>query len=219
MPNPGSLANVLPPGDDWLRHKLEDLQRQINELKTAQPNALASRNFDGTFNPRAAGTQGWGLTADGDAVFNSLILREGIIGDDALENPVTPYAGHDDAQNFTITTVDTAVVSLTVPVPDGFTRALVFATMSMSGFNPAATSADFLSCKVRINTTGTGPGWFIGNQAQTGTQIATANSSAASLTGLSGTFDIHGFASTQSHTWPAAAGNAVNLDAIALFLR
>lgn len=89
---------------------------------------IASDDFDGT-GPADPGTTGWWLGGGASgAVLNTLFLRDGIVPDDALANPVTAGIGDAVTTNSWGTgTSQATVASTTIAVPAGFSRALVMA--------------------------------------------------------------------------------------------
>lgn len=221
MPNygpPGSPANYVPRGAEWLGKALKDLQRQIDELKTAIPYGMASRNFDGTLDPPAAGTRGWGLTAAGDAIFNDLILRGDIIGNDALANPVYPVAAGGSAGNFAIdSTPHSSKCEVDVAVPDGYTQVLVQTSVDLTVFN---SSGGGLYVYANAHPGSAAPGVNSECYVPNSEGRSFSNSAQNLLTGLSGgSIAIKGEAYTSSGTVPASAFTWINVSAILLFLR
>lgn len=151
MPNP-NIAQGMPQGDAWLARKLEDMQRQINEMRAAQTlsaatvgtGGIVSQDFNGTLTPPTQGTAGWGLAgAGGVGIFNQLLLANGIIGDDALTNPVTVAYGRQDANTYALPVIGsfaytgggTTRASVSLTTPPGFTQMIVYATVTDDGVN------------------------------------------------------------------------------------
>jgi hypothetical protein len=134
---------------------------------------IRSENF-------AAGASGWRLTSTGLEV-NDLTLRGGIIGNDALANPITGRSGNAMQTQITLPTASFGgYAAVNVAVPAGFTRAEVLAVSSC--FVGSSTSSNAAAMKTRINgadglqmTVVTDP--IFGNGA---------SSFSASLSGLSG---------------------------------
>src|ERR1019366_6700303 len=90
--------------------------------------SMSSPNFDGTLNPPAVGTQGWALGGpNAAAVFNEILLRGGIIGNDALTNPVTALVKNGFSSGISFGMSAVSLHSETVTVPAGFTQAHVLA--------------------------------------------------------------------------------------------
>jgi hypothetical protein len=206
-----------------LRARLRAIEEQLRRLRNTSafsgtgvhPNGnggLDSDNF-------VAGTSGYSFKADGNAEFNDLTLRGGIIGNDALSSPVATAVAHADASDFSLAPgANQVLATATVPVPAGYTRAMVAATAGISAFNPTA-SSDYLYCVATIQSDAT-RGWALPvtvNASDSGiaTQSATAN-----LTGLSGSFTVKVAGSTASGNWnTSVTGNVANIDATVLFLR
>lgn len=218
MTVPGMPSNVAPPGDDWIPKKFKQLEWEIAQLRTAIPYAMASRNFDGTLEPPAPGTQGWALTADGNAIVNTLYLRGGIIGNDALTSPVFPAKTHGDAQSFaiphgTMTTVATATIS----VPSGYSSCLVFATSQVTGQNSTA-AYDTLSVGITIAGVVV-PGWAASMDVPA-SHVGTGTTAGSSLlTSLGSSFTVTARCQSLNANWASSIWNTANIDAIALFLR
>lgn len=99
----------------------------------------------------APGSSGWRLT-DGSAEFNNILLRGGIIGNDALTNPLSIGQGNNNAVNFPVsTTGDATVVSMEFTVPQGFTQ---FSCMCLGGIAAVNSTASlgYLTARVWIGT-------------------------------------------------------------------
>jgi hypothetical protein len=165
-----------------------------------------------------AGTSGWALRPDGNAEFNDLTLRGGIIGNDALTNPTYPAAQHADATNFALPLVLAEKVRTTFTVPSGFTKALVFAATQMNAVNTTA-NPDYCFLSTSIN--GSSPAWSAGTLTAAGAFVGISSPAAALLTSLTGgsTFYVAALASSQTAIWPANANNTVNVDATVTFWR
>lgn len=124
-----------------------------------------------------AGTSGYSFKADGNAEFNDLTLRGGIIGNDALAEPVVPQVARLSASGFSLTTTHVNKDSASLTVPSGCTRLLA--------------SVQGRLYVVNSNTTGGADG--TGTEAIYVRLTVGANQSTATPTGVSGSF---GFAST-----------------------
>lgn len=113
--NPGSIGNIVPAnGFDWLARKIRELEVQIQQLQTAQPNVMASRNFDGTLNPAALGTQGWGLSAAGAAVINDGLL----VGGNTTISGALDVTGNETVSG-TLDVTGNMIVGGTLSLPNG----------------------------------------------------------------------------------------------------
>lgn len=131
-----------------------------------------------------AGTSGWALFPTGNAEFNSLTLRGGIIGNDALANPVgaSAYNGTGGYVSVPLTTW-TTIVTQTVTVPTGFSKAIVIAN-SAATFNGTITNGLFGSQTV-INGVG-GPQTY---ESGSGYSLSASTQLLSGLTG-GGTFTV-----------------------------
>lgn len=168
-----------------------------------------------------AGSSGFSLNGGtGNAEFNDLTLRGGIIGNDALTNPLEPARAHADAVNYAVPNSFGTVMSVTVPVPDGFTRALLLSlAIQASALNTSA-SIGWMYATGHIAGYSFG-GWTVGSpDTSPGKTAVTYDLTTQLLTGLSGSFTIEGQLSTNGGgTWSASAVNVANMDASILFLR
>lgn len=163
-----------------------------------------------------AGATGWRLTGD-SAEFNDLILRGGIIGNDALANPVDIAGAGDSQSGFSVTTTATLYAQAALTVPEGYTRAIIQALATATAANTSA-DADFLYVRAVINAAGGGENYARVAANGYGTAAATA---IRTLTGLVGgqSIPVGCRLRTNNGSWPAFTGNISNIDAIAIFLR
>jgi hypothetical protein len=254
---------AMPPDDSWIRRAMQDLQRQITELRAARTleaatigaggitvrggsiviqdasgNVLDTLDADGltvsggsvTINNGdlvvtgtglarsgnfVAGTSGWKLSPSGNAEFNDITLRGGIIGNDALTSPAD--GGWANAQDSSVTLafpLTTVVLSSSISVPSGFSQALVKMTAIVGGTNGNAGPDNIYCTPVIAGVTG--------DQISTTVDIGFGGSSvgvfARGLTGLSGgtiSLQVRGAVDTPAG-W--TGGNA-HLSATAFFLR
>jgi hypothetical protein len=180
---------------------------------------ILSATFDGSLDPPEPGTTGWGIGGpDETPVFNNIVLRGGIIGNDALTSPVSIAAGSDSADSFALSTTSTTRAQVDLPVPAGFTQALAFCVANVTGTNSTA-SSDSIDVGIWINGVGVGGSQAIQQTAPSTTGGATRGGSRL-LTGLAGgnvTFQSR--VRTGIAGWASFAGNTTNIDAIAVFLR
>jgi len=162
------------------------------------------------------GTSGWGLQPDGNAEFNVLTLRAGIIGPDALTNPADFGASGTSATGFGLTSTPTDRAASTIGVPSGYMRAIVMCTVDATAVNTALSGLLMLSAN--INGTRGGE-----NSGAPGPNSYYANASASAirtLTGLSGgNITVAATVHCDAGTWAADTHNIVNCNAIAVFLR
>lgn len=210
-----------------LMSMLKDHSRRLRKLETAaglgnsaigaggliirNNGAVRSEDF-------AAGATGYRLQGD-SAEFNDLTLRGGIIGNDALTSPVHPQVNRLRTNDFPITTTETTRLSLPIPIPAGYTKALILALVRATGFNDTL-SPDMLYVGVDI------PGEVnIGYQGQ---GAAESNWSASAVgdsvgltTGLTSASTITADARilTRDANWSTSPGNTLTLSAMTLFLR
>ena len=235
MGNPGQFA--VPKGEAWLVQKIQDMERQITELRAANPFAAMGvkpmpdglivegyETINGPLEVNGESTINGDQEVNGDSVFNGsmaingpLILQPGSIENDALTNPLSPQTAHADVANFALATGPNAeMVRATVTVPAGYTQALVMASASMGNRNPTGAVDDmYIDC--RIN--GVVSGWSSQTSVMAGKEGFVINVGTALLTGLSGTFYIAANASSSLAAWPANGAAAINVDAIIMFLR
>jgi hypothetical protein len=213
---PGSLANLVPRSPRDLVARIEAIERWIRE-RSAVSGALQSPDFDGSLNPPAAGTKGWGLGGPGGAaVFNILVLRQGIVGDSALANPAAfGWANSDwDTLTFTTTNLEKTV---TIPVPSGYTRALIMAT-AVSGATAYASGVAnlYVSCSIQ----GVHPE-FVAHQLAANLAGSASRSYAASLTSLTpgGTVSVGALGVIDTNGSVVASSCNLHVSAIAVFLR
>jgi hypothetical protein len=125
------------------------------------------------------------------------------------------------AFNFALSTTSTAKASMTVPIPAGFTRALVHATVNASVEN---TSAAYDYFYVRANITAPGSGGSTGGQGFVGLANGGWDSASASavtnLSGLTpGSITVSCLVNAGGGAWAAATSNTANVDASITFLK
>lgn len=220
-----------------LSQRLAAIESQLRALSTQPVLLHASTGQDGgqglstdkaglhLFNP--AGTEVVTLsTLDGSAklgdtiITGNLSIPNGSISNSALSAPVVPVAYHSDVQNISITSgPNVEKLRVDVPVPAGYTQALVNLTVTMNMLNNSgSTDSAFLGA----NINGTSPGWSSNATAAAGTEVSLNNTVVAQLSGLTGgsTFPLTGKASSNTGTWTASGTSSVmNLNATVLFLR
>lgn len=220
------LGQGMPANESWFADQLKSLQRQITELRAAQTlnaasvgtGGLSSSNFDGTLTPPAVGTQGWGLAGgpNGAAIVGTLYVRDGIIGDDALTNPVAPASLDGTNTGLTLTTSDSSLRSGTIAVPDGFSTALVLANGAVGGVNSTG-SLDGISAHIVIAGVS---GDTVTESVPSGLDGHAYPAFASTVTGLpsdgTGTLSIATWGHTAGASW---TGGTARLSAIVTFLR
>jgi len=199
-----------PRGEDWLVRRLQELEARVQRNEAANPyTAMGIKPVAG------------GINITGDLSVSGTIssLPSGSIPNSSLADPISPGAYHSDIQNISITNgPNVEKLRIDVPVPAGYTRALVSLTATMNMLNNT-TAPDSAYLSASIN--GTAPGWASNGTAAAGAEVALSNTAALLVTGLSGgTLPLTGNASSNTGTWAAAGTSSVmNLDATVLFLR
>ena len=109
-----------------LRDELSRIKVTLRRMASASPffgtgmhpngsGGIDSDNFE-------AGVSGYSFKSDGNAEFNDLTLRGGIIGNDALTDPVVPQVINIRTTNFAVGIPFAEVLGQTVTVPSGCTR-------------------------------------------------------------------------------------------------
>lgn len=207
------------------------LPREILKDRAASKNSRNASPFFGTgVHPNGedgldsdnfvTGVSGFSLNGGtGNAEFNDIILRD--LPNSMLANPIVPGNAHADASNFSLSPTWATKCSVTVPVPSGFTQALILAVATGATARNTTASIDFFYASVSISAaSGSLPGWVLGSpDVNPGTYGVTQDFRTVLLTGLSGSFTIDGQVNTAYGTWTADSGNKMNLDASILFLR
>lgn len=213
---------------DWMKSvakrlaALEAASRSRPALTTVDGDLVVggsvhSPDFDGT-GPLAPGTAGWWLGGEqGDAILNSLILRDGIIGNDALTNPVVPGAVNDTETAFAISASFAEVAGVNATVPANCTRLLAMASSWCFGINPN-TAADNLHARTVIG--GVSGQSFVMGLTGSGGYTTVGSGLAQSLTGLTPGSTIrlacqaHG-----DHAFASQPTNTATVSAILVWLR
>lgn len=126
--------------DQWTI--LADLLKRIKSLEGRSPfyNTGVKPNGVGGLdsNNYVPGVSGFQLAETPE--FNSIKLRGGIVGNDALANPVDGKVGNIGAGGFALTaSVFVELAGQNITVPAGFTQALVTAGASVFSYNPNTT--------------------------------------------------------------------------------
>lgn len=178
---PGSAESLMPPGEDWLVRKVQELERRVNEL--VAHDVL-----------RAAGVE---TEKDLIRILGSLIVTgdlsvpNGSINNDALASPVTGATGTGSASSVTLTTTTGVYAPVTFTVPSGFTRAQV---MGVSAMYAGGLVASILQCRIAGSD---GPEMYAFTNAAYANAAA---SNARSLSGLTpgGTFAVSSVAKTST---------------------
>lgn len=194
-------------GEDWIPRDLAALRRELTELKAANPFAVMG------IKPVEDGTEFTGNVKIG----GTLDLPAGIVGNDALANPVQIGTASNGLSNYAITTSSTVRASVTLTVPDGFTEAVVTANPTAMGLNSTGTQ-DYLYVMAVVQAIGGGE---LYTSAAAGVGVGLAAPFHTTLTGLTGGDLITVSVATRANTntWAASTANQANIYATAIFLR
>lgn len=176
---------------------------------------LSSADGSGTFNGNV--NIGGNLTTSGNTTIAGNLSVVGGISNDNLTSPIVPQAVHNHATNFALNTTNTLLISQSVSVPSGYSKALVTVTVNVVALNKN-TGYDSVYCTPYIN--GVAPNGYQGQlQIASNVQGSCSRTATASLTGLSGSFQLTGYGSTALANWAADSNNTANLDAIIMFYK
>jgi hypothetical protein len=178
---------------------------------------IRSTNWDGT-GLEDPGTEGWALGGpEGIAIINTLLLRKGIVGNDALTNPLQVGMASWSELNFSVATTDQQRAATSIEVPEGFTTAIVGAWVQVGATNSRA-SSDFLYCSALVNGVAARE---MPAQAVAGAWASSASSKVGILSGLTAGSSIPIALQThaQGGAWVATAANRAYVEALAVFLR
>ncbi|MET3949702.1 hypothetical protein [Arthrobacter sp. UYEF36] len=210
MPQPGMPSAR---GEDYLIRRLQDLERKVQELAAANVFGLTG------IKPRDGGTEFDGyVTINGAAkITGTLDLPAGIIGNDALTNPVQIGTASNGLSNYAITTSSTVRASVTLTVPDGFSQAVVMANPTAMGLNSTG-AADYLYVMAVVQNIGGGE---LYTAAPAALGVGLAAPFHTTLTGLTGGDPITVSVATRTNTnpWAASTANQANIYATAIFFR
>jgi hypothetical protein len=232
MSHLGSITHNIPDGPDWMVRELADLRRMIESERSARSleaatigaggltvagGTIKSADFDGDVIADTSGTMGWGLGGpSGNAVFNNITLRGGIIGDDALTNPVQAAIADGASGGYTFTGTAAVYETVNVPVPAGFSQALVMAVATV-GMTAITTGSTPLQGQARINGV---LGQSIAATCATNSSMSVHAPFALLVTGLSGgTFPISSMAWVNAPANVTAGSCNAQVAATILFLR
>lgn len=209
-----------PPGDEgWIGRKFQDLERQLNELRAANPFAtMGVKPMPDGLIVEGYETVNGPLLINGPAtITGALNLPAGIIGNAALANPVQMETSSNYLSNYAIGTTSTVRASLTLTVPPGFTQAVIIANPTGMGQNSTAT-VDYLYVQAIIQGT---PGGELYTSAGAGLAVGVASPVHMTLYGLTDGEEITVSVATRTGfaTWAAAPGNQANIYATAIYLR
>lgn len=201
------MAKLPQPGKPfWPRiYKLEEAVRR---LQNASP-------FSGTgLSIPADGT----TQVEGNLWVTGDFTADGKITNGALTNPVVPAVAHAETDNFSLVNgPNVAKATATVPVPAGYTQAMVTATATMSVWNPnASDQVAYVAAWIEDDST---RGASMPVTIRPSTQGTSSHTATALLTSLGSSFTVQAAASSFPANWAASTSNFINIDATILFLR
>jgi hypothetical protein len=201
---------ALPQPWKSLSDRIYKIEESLKRLQNASP-------FSGTglSIPEDGTTQ-----VEGNLWVTGDFTADGKINNDALTAPVVPATAHADAGSFSSGVAWSTKCSVTVPVPSGYTKALVLSLVTAATAKNTTAARDFLYTSASISGMGSLPGWVLGSpDVPAGAYGVATDYQTVLLTGLSGSFTVEGQISTGFATWAADSGNKMNLDISLLFLR
>ena len=201
-----------PKGEDWIGRRFAELEKEIRELKAA--------NVFGTtgITPQDGGTDFDGyVRVNGEMFINGpLNLQPGSIQNDSLASPISVGRASEATTGFAVTTSDQTLSTTTIPVPAGYTQALVFVVCNVGALNPTPNN-DFLYSKAVIN--GAGSREVFGYVANDGGSVAVTTAKSDLITGLSGGSITCAVTVAAGANWTASGANRAYVEAQAIFLR
>ena len=232
MAQPGQAGSQFP-SEDALVRDVKDIKRDVQQLAAANPLGTAGiRAIDGgiivegTMEVQGSETVSGKLDVTGNADFSGsvvingdLSVPNGSINNAALSDPIVPAAYHADIQNISVAAgPNVEKLRIDVPVPAGYSRALVSLTATMNMLNNSG-STDNIYLGANIN--GTSPGWSASATGAPGAEVSLSNTVTLLVDGLAGgTFPLTGKTGSDTQTWAASGSSSVmNLNATVLFLR
>lgn len=214
---------------DALMNRIRKLEGLIAELTKGSPLRQAGMgvspgqvDFDGDV------VIGGRIFTTGDAEFSgntkiggslevtgTLSLPSGIIDNDALASPAAFARRGGGESNFNVPTAGALVAQVSIPVPSGYSSAIVLALGTAAARNPT-TAAAFLYVGAQIGTVEPNLTWAL---AAAGSYSNASGSASRVLTGLSGgVINVATRVASQGAAWNSTNSMA-NTDAVAIFLR
>lgn len=135
-----------------------------------------------------------------------------------VNSQVYPVSAHVQETSIVIpqSSSNVTVARTEVAVPSGYTRALVYVSVVVNGFNNGPTT-DNLYCGAVIN--GSSIGFANRISTLTGNIGSAVATSTALITPLGSTLEIKGTTSSDFASWTSPGQNNVNLDTMVIFLR
>lgn len=120
MASPGTLANLVAPGEDAVPRRFEDIERKLKELA---PSVLESiRPMLDDIAAAAADASAAAAAASAAVAGLAVLVAQQLGAPDALNTSATP----------TLTTTPTAYATVTFTVPAGYTKAVVSASTAIA---------------------------------------------------------------------------------------
>ena len=221
------VSDMKRPISGRLRQQQEEQSRQRSTspffgtgFHPTSDGGIESDDFDGNHSAGDAGTTGWAFNSLRAAI-GELFLRPGSVGNDALSNPTAFGFGGNSTTGFGVFTGATAKTAISIPIPAGYTRALVHCTANASAKNPNA-SLDYLYVAARIDLPSTLFGQ--GGEAFAGVETLAWGNASASAAGSytdigTGSITLSCMVRANSATWAAQPANIANIDGTVVFLR
>lgn len=204
--------------EDWISRELKEIRQELQQIQAANPLATAGIQavMDGIVVNGSETVNGPLVVNGAMSVTGTLDLPAGIINNDALANPLNVGRTSGAATNFALTTTPQTFALATIPVPSGFTTALVFVVCTVGGINPN-TSSDFLYSSAIIN--GALSNEVFGYVSASGGSVAVTTAKSDILTGLSGGSVSVAVSIHTGAAWTASSSNRAYVEAQAVFLR
>ncbi|MDN5768082.1 MAG: hypothetical protein L0H96_20320 [Humibacillus sp.] len=206
-----------------LLRRLDAIERQLARKGSPfvgtgiHPNGLQGLDSDNY----ASGVSGFRLDGGaGTAEFRDITLYD--LPNSALASPVLPANLHADTQTFNVKVAWQTIISVSITVPAGYTRALILNLVTaVVAYNNTA-NVEFLYVQGSTSAGNVG-GWPLGSGA-VGANGGTAVGSdfrTGLLTGLvpGSTLTFTGAVASSFGTWVSSGANLANLDVALLWLR
>lgn len=180
---------------------------------------IRSTNWDGT-SIDDPGTMGWALGgADGVAILNTLLLREGIIGNDALTSPLGWAWEQRTEMGFAISTSGELRGQADLVIPAGFTKVAAIVAVGAGAVNSRA-SSDFLYAEAMLNGTVASEMPTLATSGTWGDVYSVRVGVVEGLSGVEGqSVPIAARVHAQNGGWAANSTNRVHVAALGLCFR
>ncbi|WP_426243675.1 hypothetical protein [Nocardioides sp. LHG3406-4] len=204
MDNRGIIA-----GPDWINHQLQDMRRDIEALRSER-RAAATTITDGSL--VVSGGGGVEIHDGGDLVI--LDASENVVFS-AADGPVRTAFKQVDLNSVDLAVGFTTYCATTVPVPDGYTRAIVQMATS-AGTSLSGVGAGNIGVQPVV-AGNAGPGLSQGKTGGGAVSISSSMAIQVPVTG-GGTLALHALAYSNGDPKIAGSGN-VHLSATVIFTR